>query len=46
MSVVTNDIYIKGNALILARLQAISEDRTVGVETDGCLHTAIATRPR
>lgn len=41
MAVVTNDIYTKEDALILARLQAISEDRIVGVETGGCPHTAI-----
>jgi len=41
MAVVTNDIYTKEDALILARVQAISEDRIVGVETGGCPHTAI-----
>ena len=41
MAVVTNDIYTREDALILARLQAISEDRIVGVETGGCPHTAI-----
>ena len=41
MAVVTNDIYTKEDALILNRLQAISEDRIVGVETGGCPHTAI-----
>ncbi len=41
MAVVTNDIYTKEDALILARAQAISEDRIVGVETGGCPHTAI-----
>lgn len=41
MAVVTNDIYTKEDALILARQQAISEDRIVGVETGGCPHTAI-----
>ncbi len=41
MAVVTNDIYTKEDALILARLQAIAEDRIVGVETGGCPHTAI-----
>jgi len=39
--VVTNDIYTKEDALILNRVQAISEDRIVGVETGGCPHTAI-----
>ena len=41
MAVVTNDIYTQEDALILARVQAISEDRIVGVETGGCPHTAI-----
>jgi urease accessory protein len=41
MAVVTNDIYTKEDALILSRVQAISEDRLVGVETGGCPHTAI-----
>lgn len=41
MAVVTNDIYTQEDALILARQQAISEDRIVGVETGGCPHTAI-----
>ena len=41
MAVVTNDIYTQEDALLLARAQAISEDRIVGVETGGCPHTAI-----
>jgi urease accessory protein len=41
VAVVTNDIYTREDALILARLQALSEDRIVGVETGGCPHTAI-----
>ncbi|WDR03870.1 urease accessory protein UreG [Devosia algicola] len=41
MAVVTNDIYTREDALILARAQAIAEDRIVGVETGGCPHTAI-----
>jgi urease accessory protein len=41
MAVVTNDIYTREDALILARAQAIGEDRIVGVETGGCPHTAI-----
>ena len=41
VAVVTNDIYTKEDALILARRQALSEDRSVGVETGGCPHTAI-----
>ncbi|ESR24866.1 Urease accessory protein UreG [Lutibaculum baratangense AMV1] len=41
VAVVTNDIYTKEDALILNRLQALPEDRIVGVETGGCPHTAI-----
>lgn len=41
MAVVTNDIYTREDALILSRVQAISDDRIVGVETGGCPHTAI-----
>lgn len=41
IAVVTNDIYTREDALILSRLQALSEDRIVGVETGGCPHTAI-----
>ena len=41
VAVVTNDIYTKEDALILARLQALQEDRIMGVETGGCPHTAI-----
>lgn len=41
VAVITNDIYTKEDALILNRLQALSEDRIMGVETGGCPHTAI-----
>jgi urease accessory protein len=41
IAVVTNDIYTKEDALILARLQALPEERIMGVETGGCPHTAI-----
>ena len=41
LAVITNDIYTKEDALILARRQALSEDRILGVETGGCPHTAI-----
>jgi len=41
IAVVTNDIYTREDALILCRLQALSEDRILGVETGGCPHTAI-----
>ena len=41
IAVITNDIYTKEDAMILARCQALSEDRIMGVETGGCPHTAI-----
>ncbi|MGD9737926.1 MAG: urease accessory protein UreG [Bauldia sp.] len=41
VAVVTNDIYTKEDALILSRVQALPEDRILGVETGGCPHTAI-----
>jgi urease accessory protein len=41
IGVVTNDIYTKEDALMLARLQALPEERILGVETGGCPHTAI-----
>ncbi|MGN6550924.1 MAG: urease accessory protein UreG [Pararhizobium sp.] len=41
IAVVTNDIYTKEDALMLVRLQALPEDRIMGVETGGCPHTAI-----
>ncbi|MBS0411413.1 MAG: urease accessory protein UreG [Proteobacteria bacterium] len=41
VAVVTNDIYTQEDALILSRLQALPEDRILGVETGGCPHTAI-----
>lgn len=41
LAVVTNDIYTKEDALMLARLQALPEERIMGVETGGCPHTAI-----
>ncbi|ODT06496.1 MAG: urease accessory protein UreG [Kaistia sp. SCN 65-12] len=41
IAVVTNDIYTQEDALILARRQALPEERIMGVETGGCPHTAI-----
>ncbi|MCW5719436.1 MAG: urease accessory protein UreG [Bauldia sp.] len=41
IAVVTNDIYTREDALILSRVQALPEDRIMGVETGGCPHTAI-----
>jgi urease accessory protein len=38
---ITNDIYTKEDALILARAEALDEARIMGVETGGCPHTAI-----
>jgi urease accessory protein len=41
IAVVTNDIYTREDAMMLARLQALPEERIMGVETGGCPHTAI-----
>ncbi|KAF0227243.1 MAG: urease accessory, partial [Beijerinckiaceae bacterium] len=41
LAVITNDIYTKEDAEILARLQALPQERIMGVETGGCPHTAI-----
>ena len=41
IAVVTNDIYTKEDADALVRMQALSSDRILGVETGGCPHTAI-----
>lgn len=41
IAAITNDIYTKEDALILNRLQALPEERILGVETGGCPHTAI-----
>ena len=41
IAVVTNDIYTKEDAEALVRMQALTSDRIVGVETGGCPHTAI-----
>ena len=41
IGVVTNDIYTREDAEALVRLQALSSERIVGVETGGCPHTAI-----
>ena len=41
LAVITNDIYTMEDALILNRLQALPEERIIGVETGGCPHTAI-----
>lgn len=41
IGVITNDIYTSEDAEELVRLQALSSDRIMGVETGGCPHTAI-----
>jgi urease accessory protein len=41
VAVITNDIFTKEDALILNRVQALPEERILGVETGGCPHTAI-----
>lgn len=41
MGVVTNDIYTKEDAEFLTANSVLPADRIVGVETGGCLHTAI-----
>ena len=41
IAVVTNDIYTREDAEALVRMQALSSERIVGVETGGCPHTAI-----
>ena len=41
LAVVTNDIFTKEDELILNRVQALPEDRILGVETGGCPHTEI-----
>lgn len=41
VAVVTNDIYTREDAEALVRMQALSSDRILGVETGGCPHTAI-----
>ncbi|HJG63716.1 MAG TPA: urease accessory protein UreG [Corynebacterium stationis] len=41
MAAITNDIYTTEDAKILAREGLLPEDRIIGVETEGCPHTAI-----
>ncbi|MNC12649.1 Urease accessory protein UreG [compost metagenome] len=41
IAVITNDIYTKEDARILARTGVLPEERILGVETGGCPHTAI-----
>ena len=41
LAAVTNDIYTREDAFILARSNALPEERILGIETGGCPHTAI-----
>ena len=41
IAAITNDIYTKEDAEILARAEALPLERIMGVETGGCPHTAI-----
>ena len=41
IAVITNDIYTKEDAEFLLRHEALDADRILGVETGGCLFTAI-----
>ncbi len=41
LAAITNDIYTKEDAEILARAEALPLERIMGVETGGCPHTAI-----
>jgi len=41
IGVVTNDIYTQEDRDALVRMQALTSNRIIGVETGGCPHTAI-----
>ncbi len=41
LAAITNDIYTREDAFILARSNALPEERILGIETGGCPHTAI-----
>ncbi len=41
VGVITNDIYTQEDRDALVRMQALTSDRIIGVETGGCPHTAI-----
>ena len=41
IAAITNDIYTQEDAEALTRMQILSSDRILGVETGGCPHTAI-----
>ena len=38
---ITNDMYTRGDAEALMRLQILPDDRVIGVDTGGCPHTAM-----
>ena len=41
IAVITNDIYTKEDAMFMVKNSVLPEDRIIGVETEGCPHTAI-----
>ena len=41
LAAITNDIFTREDAEILTRLEALPQERILGVETGGCPHTAI-----
>jgi urease accessory protein len=41
LAAITNDIFTREDAFILARAEALPEERILGIETGGCPHTAI-----
>ena len=41
VGVITNDIYTQEDADALVRMQVLTSDRIIGVETGGCPHTTI-----
>src|SRR5256712_3442605 len=41
LGVITNDIFTKKDIEFLMRSQTLTPDRIIGVQTDGCPHTAI-----
>ena len=41
LAAITNDIYTREDAEILTRVEALPQERILGVETGGCPHTAI-----
>ena len=41
LAVITNDIFTKEDMEFLVRSEALAPDRSIGVQTGGCPHTAI-----